>query len=498
MPERRHPEVRLKADTTYVESGSVESGFSRIRPKFAALILVAFTIGCGFTATGCSMGFGTEAPASGDTLVLRNFTLIDGGDHAPVPQAAMVVENGRISWVGPEADLQAPDGAATTDLKGAHVIPGLINLHAHLGNTVDLVQDSKFNTRASVEQDLKTYASYGVTTVMSMGTDQDTIFPLRKEQRDAAAANATTRWKPSMARVYTVGQGIMLQGGYGGLAGATVGVSTPEQAAASVNAQLDKGADFIKLWLDSELGTMPKMPPAMTKAIIDTAHARGARVLAHVFYLDDAKRLASQGIDGFVHMVRDQPIDQDLIDTMLKEGTWQAAGTLSREAAMFAYGSTPEFAADPFFTRGVSAKTLELIKSPERQKTQAGNPHFKKFPAFFETAKANYKRMVDAGIPFAAGTDAGPPGRFPGYFDHWELQLMVDAGLTPAQAIDAATRRAAMFLGAEELGTLEQGKWADFVVLDGNPLADIKNSRKIRTVYVAGNEVTPITHTGGS
>ena len=70
---------------------------------------------------------------------------------------------------------------------------------------------------------------------------------------------------------------------------------------------------------------------------------------------------------------------------------------------------------------------------------------------------------------------------------------MVDAGLTPAQAIDAATRRAAMFLGAEELGTLEQGKWADFVVLDGDPLADIKNSRKIRTVYLAGNEVTPIT-----
>jgi imidazolonepropionase-like amidohydrolase len=300
-----------------------------------------------------------------------------------------------------------------------------------------------------------------------------------------------------MARVYTVGQGLMFEGGYGGLAGVNDAAATPEEAVAYVNAQLDKGADFIKLWLDSELGTMPKMPAAMTKAIIDAAHARSARVLAHVFYLDDAKLLASQGIDGFVHMVRDQPIDQDLIDLMLKNGTWQASGTLSREAAMFAYGATPEFASDPFFTRGVSAKTLELIRSPERQKTQASNPNFKKFPAFLETAKANYKRMVDAGVPFAAGTDSGPPGRFPGYFDHWELQLMVDAGLTPAQAIDAATRRAAMFLGAEDLGTLEQGKWADLVVLDGNPLVDIKNSRKIRTVYIAGNEVTPITQTGG-
>jgi imidazolonepropionase-like amidohydrolase len=482
MPEPRLPEeVRLKADTTIVASG-----FSRIRTTIAALALVVFAMGCS-----------GESPAASDALVLRNFTLIDGGDHEPMPQAAMVVEQGRISWVGREADLKAPDGAATSDLNGAYVIPGLINLHAHLGNTVDLVQDTKFHTRESAEQDLRTFASYGVTTVVSMGTDRDTIFPLRNEQRAAASANATTGWTPSMARVYTVGQGLMFEGGYGGLTGVNDAAATPEEAVAYVNAQLDKGADFIKLWLDSELGTMPKMPAAMTKAIIDAAHARGARVLAHVFYLEDAKLLAGQGIDGFVHMVRDQPIDQDLIDLMLKNGTWQASGTLSREAAMFAYGATPEFASDPFFTRGVSAKTLELIRSPERQKTQASNPNFKKFPAFLETAKANYKRMVDAGIPFAAGTDSGPPGRFPGYFDHWELQLMVDAGLTPAQAIDAATRRAAMFLGAEDLGTLEQGKWADLVVLDGNPLMDIKNSRKIRTVYIAGNEVTPITQTGG-
>ena len=146
----------------------------------------------------------------------------------------------------------------------------------------------------------------------------------------------------------------------------------------------------------------------------------------------------------------------------------------------------------------VSAKTLELIKSPERQKTIAGNPNFKKFPGFFENANANLKMLADAGIPYAAGTDAGPPGRFPGYSLHWELQLMVVAGLTPAQAIDAATRRAAMFLGAEDLGTLEPTKWADFVVLDANPLTDIRNTRKIRAVYIAGTEVPSINEAGGS
>jgi len=436
-----------------------------------------------------SCGIGSEG--SSDALVFRNFTLIDGGDHAPLPKAAMVVEKGRISWVGPEADLKAPSGAKTSDLKGAFVIPGLMNLHAHLGNTIDLVQDSKFHTRESVEKDLKTYASYGVTTVLSMGTDQDDIFAVRTDQR----ANET----PSMARVYTTGQGLMFKGGYGGLAGVNQPVATPEEAAAAVTAQLAKDVDFIKLWLDDELGTMPKMPAAISAAIIETAHKNNARVLAHIFYLEDAKRLADQGVDGFVHGVRDQPVDQTLIDRMEQHGTWQAAGTLSREASMFAYGSTPPFASDPFFTRGVSAKTLELIKSPERQKTIAGNPNFTKYPAFFETAKANLKRLVDAGVPFALGTDAGPPGRFPGYFEHWELQLMVDAGLTPAQAIDAATRRAAMFLGAEDLGTLEPTKWADFIVLDADPLTDIRNSRKIRSVYIAGSEVPSINQaTGGS
>ena len=402
------------------------------------------------------------APAASDALVLRNFTLIDGGDHAVVSPAAMVVEQGRVAWVGPEANLEAPDGAPVNDLNGAFVIPGLIDMHAHVGNTVDLVQDRKFHTRESIENDLKTYASYGVTTIVSMGTDQDTIFPLRNELRTAASANATAGQALSMARVYSAGQGLMFEGGYGGLAGVNDAAATPEEATAYVNAQLDKGADFIKLWLDSELGTMAKMPPAISQAIIDAAHKRAARVLAHVFYLEDAKRLVDQGIDGFVHMVRDQPIDQALIDGMEKHGTWQVASTLSREASMFAYGSTPEFAADPFFTRGGSAKTVELIKSPERQKTIAGNPNFKKFPAFFEHAKANLKRLADAGIPFAAGTDAGPPGRFPGYSQHWELQLMVEAGLTPAQAIEAATRGGGGLLGAEDLGKLEPTKWDEF------------------------------------
>jgi imidazolonepropionase-like amidohydrolase len=419
------------------------------------------------------------APPSEDIQVYKNFTLIDGTDHAPVDRAAMVVKDGRISWVGPATAMPAST-VPVTDLSGTFVMPGIINLHGHIGNTVDLTQDKKNFTRESVERNLATYASYGVTTVQSMGTDQDLMFTIRDEQRAG---------RPTVARVYTPGQGLVFKGGYGGLAGVNEPVATVAEAQAAVNAQAAKKADFIKFWLDDELGNYPKMPFAMTQAIIDAAHKQHLRVLAHVFYLADAKTLADQGIDGFVHSVRDKPIDQVLIDSMKKHGTWQVAETLSREASMFAYGTTPPFASDPFFTKSVSETALQLIKSPERQKTMAAVPHFKEFPRFLETAKKNTKTLATAGIPYGMGTDTGPPGRFPGYFEHWEMALMVEAGLSPAEVVRAATGRGADFLGANDLGTIEASKWADFLVLNANPLTDIRNTRAIRTVYIAGRAV---------
>ena len=110
--------------------------------------------------------------------------MFDGTDRDPMPNAAMVVDNGRITWIGPAASMAAPAGVVPVDLAGGFVIPGLIDLHAHLGNTVDLTQDKANYTRESVEHDLETYASYGVTTVQSMGTDQDD--DLRRAQRTAA------------------------------------------------------------------------------------------------------------------------------------------------------------------------------------------------------------------------------------------------------------------------------------------------------------------------
>jgi imidazolonepropionase-like amidohydrolase len=429
--------------------------------KFLALALLAFT-------------------ASAEVKVLQHFTLIDGTGKAAVADSAMIVNNGRIEWVGPAAQLKAPAGAETIDLKGKYVMPGLINLHGHVGNVIDLTQDPKFFTKENVEKNLRNYASYGVTTVLSMGTEQDLIFTLRDAQRAG---------RPDYTRIYTAGRGFTAKGGYGGLAGVTFALDSPSEAAKDVAELKKQKVDIVKMWVDDHLGTMKKMPLDMSKAIIDAAHRNGLPVAAHIFYLQDAQNLTDAGVNALAHAVRDKPIDQHFIDSMKAHGTWQIASTLTREASMFVYGDTPKFIADPFFTRSVSAKVISTLKDPAYQKKIKSDKDFPEYPQFLETAKKNLKRLADAGVKYGMGTDTGPPGRFPGFFEHWELELMVSAGLTPSHVIQAATKNGAEFLGAKDLGTLEKSKWADLIVLDKNPLEDIRNTRTIQAVYIAGKKV---------
>jgi imidazolonepropionase-like amidohydrolase len=415
-----------------------------------------------------------------EVKVLKNFTLIDGTGRAPVAQAAMILNNGRIEWVGSSAKLKIPPSAQVIDLQGKYVMPGIVDLHVHLGATIGLEQKAEFFTPENVEKDLRTYASYGVTSVLSMGTDRDSIFKIRDQQRAG---------RPSETRVYTVGQGFVFKGGYCGLEGVNQPVATVAEVEPAVAAQAAKHVDFIKLWMDDHLGTKKKMPYDMAQAIIESAHQHHLRVVAHIFYLQDAKQLVDYGVDGLAHSVRDKPVDQALIDDMKKHGTWQMAATLSREGSMFVYGQTPPFANDAFFTRSVSADVVAKLKSPSYQAKIRSDPDFSMYPGFLRTAEQNLKTLADAGVPYGFGTDSGPPGRCPGYFAHWEMELMVQAGLTPMQVITAATRNAATFLHAKDLGTLEASKWADLIVLDKNPLDDIKNTRSINAVYIAGNRV---------
>jgi len=416
------------------------------------------------------------------TTVLKDFTLIDGTGRAPVPNSALIIDEDRIAWVGPLTSLKTPPGATVVELGKKFVMPGLIDNHIHLGLVHDVAQDIKFYSRALVEEQLRTYAAYGVTAVQVLGTDTDEIFKIRAEQRKA---------QTDMARVYTSGQGLVFKGSYGGVPGLNRPVANIEEARQAVDEQVAKGVDFIKLWVDDEFGDLPlRMPAQISNAIIEQAHKHKLRAIAHVFYLDNAKILASQGVDGFAHSVRDQPIDDALLMEMRSHRTAQMAATLSREAS-FTYTKLP-FLDDPFFNRSITPAALATLASSERQRALAAGKHFTQYQGVLDMALANTRREIAAGVNYGVGTDSGPSARFAGHFLHWELQLMVQAGLTPLRALTAATGNNAKLIGAEDLGTLEPRKSADLVVLDSDPVADIRNTRTIHAVYVAGKSVPTI------
>ena len=436
------------------------------------------------------------APAWAETTVLKNVTVIDGSGAAPQPNSAIVMTDGKIAWVGPVSGLQVPAGATVKDRSGKFVMPGIIDSHVHIGMMHDVTQDEKYETPENVQADLKQYAAYGVTTVEVLGTDKDFVLDMRNQQR---------KGRPAMARIFSAGQGSVIKGGYGGLVGVTNPISTPEEGRKLVDEQAAKGVDIIKLWVDDERKTIPvKMPPAVSAAIIDEAHKKHLRAVAHVFYLADAKELIREGINGFAHMVRDQPVDDELLNMMKAKGVWMVSATLSREMA-YSLAIMP-WLNDPFFTRGVTPGTLTALKGMDREKAVVmgptrfpGLPYEKK--VFFDMdrtlvqALENYQAMVKAGVNTGMGTDSGPNGRFPGFNAHEEMQMEVAAGRSPLDAIKSATSDNARWLGDNSIGTIAAGKWADILVLDKNPAQDIHNTETINSVYIAGNSVPTIWQT---
>lgn len=415
-----------------------------------------------------------------ETLVLKNFTLIDGTGKPAVSNAALVITDGRIQYAGPASAAKTPAGATTTDLKGKFVMPGIINLHGHVGNVLGLVQDPKNYTRENTENNLKTYASYGVTSVISMGSDQEMAFQIRSEQRAG---------RPTYTRIFTAGRGFTGKAGYPtaapGMKGVPFEVQNVDDVRKGIAWLKDKKVDLVKIWVDDHFGKDVKIPMDLSKAIIAEAHKNGFKVAAHVFYLDDVKGLVDGGLDALAHSIRDKPIDDATIALMKKKGAWQMAATFTREMSAYAFATPPSWLDDPFFKRSVTSDVIKTLKAPG-QKAVPADPRFQ---TALEVAKKNLKRIVDAGVKYGFGTDTGPPGRFPGYFEHLEMQYMAEAGLTPAQIIQAASKNSAEFLGAKDLGTLEAGHWADLIVLNKNPLDDIRNTRSIETVMIAGRKV---------
>jgi imidazolonepropionase-like amidohydrolase len=413
-------------------------------------------------ACATSLLAGPSQSMPGPVRLFSGATLIDSAGAAPVvTNAVLLVRDGKVEDV--RVSDRPPERGAV-DLRGKFIIPGLISTHAHISDINGLAP--RAYTAENTMRQLGVFARYGVTTVWSLGGEQPPAFEAR------AAQNTATL---DRARLY--------------LAGEIVTATTPAAARAQVAKVAATKPDVIKIRLDDTLGTEAKMSPAVYTAVIDEAHKRGLRVAAHVFYLDDAKGLLRAGADVIAHSVRDRDIDDEFI-ALMKARNVPYIPTLTRELSTFVYESTPAFFSDPFFLREADTALLARLQEPARQAAMAASPTAKAYKAALIVAKRNLKKAADAGVLIAMGTDSGAfPERFEGYFEHLELELMVDAGMTPAQVLRASTTDAATAMRLNDVGRLTKGAWADFVVLDKNPLTDIRNTRSIASVWIAGNTV---------
>jgi imidazolonepropionase-like amidohydrolase len=396
------------------------------------------------------------------------------GDGRVIENGALLVEGDTITRVG--ADMSAPKNATNVDLTGKTIMPGMVLAHGHIGYIRGTTFARENYTRENVIDHLNRYLYYGVVAMMSTGTDPgDLPFEIRNSPHPGALFR-------------TAGAGFALPGAStGNLAMRTVpyGVTTEEEARRDVRELAAKKPDVVKVWVDDRNGAVKKLPPNLYRAIIDESHKHGLRVVAHVYYLADARDLVDAGVDGFLHLVRDEEMDDALVAAMKAKHVFVTPNLSTSEAGT--YTGTPSWLDDPLLAE--SASPAAIKKVADVYAGRAGGPVRTAAVTSYQKQQRSVARLNAAGVTIALGDDTGIENTFYGYGEHHELELMVAAGMTPMQAIVAATKTPAELLRLERLGTIARGKSADFIVLDANPLDDIRNTKRISKVYQRGQEV---------
>ena len=419
-----------------------------------------------------------------ETIVLEDVRLIDGSGDPPVQHASVVIRGEKIQQVVRAARAKAPAGARVLNLSGKSVMPGIINAHGHLGLVSGTSVSSANYTRANVEKQLETYERHGITTVVSLGMNQDLLYEMRAAQEKGQASGAT---------ILTADRGIGVPGGMPPVnvnAGQIYRPASPEEARANVREMATRAPNLVKIWVDDNLHTLPAPNPAVVAAVIDEAHKQKLRVAAHVYYLADAKHLIEEGIDILAHSVRDKEIDPDTISLMTKHGVFYIP-TLQLEESFYAYAEHPAWMDSTFFEGGLDPELSAMLKSDGYRQKTLEDPATAVHRAALKMAMTNLMKLrhADAGIGF--GTDSGAnPYRIAGFAEHRELQLMVEAGMTPLDALHRATAVNAKVLQIDKkTGTIEAGKQADLVVVNGDPSRNIADTEKIAMVFHQGRQV---------
>jgi imidazolonepropionase-like amidohydrolase len=422
-----------------------------------------------------------------ERILLKNVTVIDGTGALPEHGTDVLISGQRILKVQPNIQDQS---ARNVDLTGKTMMPSLICAHAHVGTLKGKTSAAENYTRENILRQLQKYQDYGVSAILALGTDRPLIF--ENGLRDSTVAGLLPG-----ARLYSAGYGFNTPDKS---PGSWMNLLKRPEAVEDVKPMMDELAKLkptaIKIWVDDHGGNAQKMKPEIYKAIISEAHRHGIRVAAHLYYKEDAQRLVEAGLDIIAHSIRDQVADDALLTLMRKKGVIYIP-TLSLDTYNYIYGEQPEWIGDPFFQSSLEPGVLEMISKTDYRSKVRYSPDYEKSKAASATARLNLKKMSNAGILIALGTDSGAfPIRTQGFTEHLEMELMVQAGLTPMQAITISTKNAARALKIDgDYGTIEKGKVADFIILNASPQNDIRNTRKIASVWKAGKLVSdgPVT-----
>ena len=446
----------------------------KLSPFTSAILCLSITVSQAVPQP--SDNFGNDAIEH----VFNNARIIVG-DGTVIERGAVLVRGGVILAIGPAAGIDISDSAISHDLSGKTIMPALVNTHAHLGWEAYGDWGSQFFTEENLTDHLYRHAYYGVGTIISTGSDSEEVAArVKLEQLRGNIGGARYHQSPGMG---SPGGGpnprFTDDPDYWGVHP----VADPEQAVRTVRELAGRGYGIAKIWVDvrdERRGAQVKLAPEIYRAVLNTASNYDMRIIAHATTLADHKSLVSFGNRRFIHMPYDTDVDDEYLE-MVRENNVYIVPTLGMVTKREPY-YIPAFQ-DPFFHDQVPASILKLLNANYNPSPVSRNAAAEQRSA---RMASNLLKLKDHII---LGTDAGAVGDFFGYADHVELELFVRMGISPSEAIVASTSRSAEAFGLDNVGTLEAGKAADFIILDANPLDDIRNTRQIHDVYLRGERV---------